>query len=124
MKYKARLWLTLVLLFLPLAGWAQEKLARLPVSQQDVQRLLRTDFYGVYFLGKKVGWAKNACTALSVAPRPSTSTRRSSASNFWCWDARRKCGSFETFEFAAQPPYALRSAAPANRTARPPRRLP
>ncbi|HLN27369.1 MAG TPA: transglutaminase-like domain-containing protein [Gemmataceae bacterium] len=110
MKYKARLWLTLVLLFVPLAGWAQEKLARLPVSEKDVQRLLRTDFYGVYFLGKKVGWAKNACARVERGPEAVYVNTEEFSFKLLVLGRKTEMRQLETFEFAAQPPYALRSA--------------
>ncbi len=103
-----RPWLALLLLFLPLLGRAQEKLVRLPASPRDLERLLRTDYYGLYFNGAKIGWAKSACQRIQQGGEPLYVSTEDSSIKLLVLGRKTEIRRQERYEFDSQPLFALR----------------
>src|SRR5262249_37432918 len=67
----------------------------------------RTDYYGVYMVGKRVGWAKVSLVRLD-AKSPGFESRREVHLKQTSLGAKIEMHSLETWEFDARPPYAFR----------------
>ncbi len=105
-----RFTLVVLLAALPLlASRAEEKPTRLAPSEADVERLLGADFYGVYMLGKKVGYGKNSLAKLDGARAGYVSVVEFSA-KLTAAGVKTELQSRTAYEFDPKPPYALRSA--------------
>jgi hypothetical protein len=102
------LWLVLVLLLTPASATAEQKASRLPVQDQDLEQLLGTDYYGVYLLGKKVGWAKQSFTRSDDAETPGYVTRLEVSEKITSSGVKTELHMLQTEEFNAKPPYAFR----------------
>lgn len=55
-----RLFATLLLLVVSAPAWTQEAFTRLRPNAEELESSLRTDWYGVYFQGKKIGYFRAA----------------------------------------------------------------
>jgi protein-glutamine gamma-glutamyltransferase len=107
MKRNGSLLLVLVLLHTPATAWAEQKPSRLPVQDQDIDRLLRTDYYGLYLMGKKIGWVKTSLTRLN-AKIPGYVSHLEGSFKLTALGSKTELRMLETEEFDAKPPYAFR----------------
>jgi hypothetical protein len=87
---------------------ADDKPSRLALRDQDIQKDLRTDFYGVYLLGKKVGFAKMALERKGGAQDPAYVATTELSAKFLSLKIKSEMSVIEVLEFDAKPPYTLR----------------
>lgn len=107
---RAPLLLLAVTLFCAPALGADPKPTRLPIREQDLDKLLRTDFYGVYLLGKKIGWAKVSLSRSDDPKAPAYVSRTEFSAKFVAAGTKTEFQGVETTEFDAKAPHALRAA--------------
>lgn len=100
--------LLLILLGTPVTTLAQQTPSRLPVHDKDIDNLLRTDYYGVYMLGKKAGWARLSLTRLHDAKTPGYALRMEMSLKITSAGAKIEVYSLASEEFDAKPPYRFR----------------
>jgi hypothetical protein len=86
----------------------QEKVARPAVTKQDVEESLGTDWYGLYALGKKVGYARLTIARTGEGREPGYETSVDLHVTFRSAGAKVEHHVSETLEFDATPPFALR----------------
>jgi hypothetical protein len=111
MQRKARYLLTLAFLLLfgrtPVAR-AEPTPVRLPIQTRDIEKILGTDFYGVYLLGKKVGFARITHERVPDAKNPGIRVAQEFQLKLTAMGQRMEMRQSELQEFDARPPYALR----------------
>jgi hypothetical protein len=93
---------------LPVA--ARDSLTRLTPTSIEIREALRTDWYGVYMLGKKLGYSKDTVARLPDAKNPGFVTSTELVAKTVSMGAKTELRIVETEEFDGKPPYALRRA--------------
>jgi transglutaminase-like putative cysteine protease len=89
-------------------GQAEDKPARLTLRQQEINESLGTDWYGVYMLGQKVGYARGTLARATDAKKPGYIASIRLHMTIVAAGAKQELEMAETFEFEAEPPYPLR----------------
>jgi hypothetical protein len=107
MKRSRALWLAAVLLLTAANGWAEQKPSRLPVQDRDLEKLLGTDYYGVYVLGKQVGWAKISFTRSDDGEIPCYLSRLEVSEKITASGVKTELQILQTEEFSGKPPYTF-----------------
>ena len=87
---------------------AEQQAVRLPLQDQDLQRRLRTDYYGVYILGTKAGWAKESFTKQLDAKAPGYLSSMELNVKVEAAGVKSELKHAQFEEFDAKPPYAFR----------------
>src|SRR5205807_955133 len=90
----------------PALAGSDPKPGRLPLPKQDLEKLLRTDYYGAYILGKKVGWARMSLVRLPDGQAYSSELEMNM--KLTALGAKTETRSLTREEFDARPPYAFR----------------
>ena len=105
MKRTGPFWPCFVLLCLPACVSGDQK----PTTpgDADIERLLGTDYYGVYLAEKKVGWAKLSVTRAD-GPTPGYIAQLEFTARFTSAGSHREVQTVQSEEFDATAPYALR----------------
>jgi hypothetical protein len=94
-------------------GWqpalrAQEKPTRPALTRQDLDESVGTDWFGIYMLGKKVGYAKIVRTRFEEPPKKGFRISLEGNLTVVASGARQEVKIAETREFNLEPPYAFR----------------
>jgi hypothetical protein len=108
MKRSISLGLFLALLCIPALVRSDEKPARLPLAKESLEKLLRTDYYGAYMLGKKIGWAKMSLVRLREAQGGGYASQVEMNMKIISLGAKIETTGTSSEEFDAKPPYAFR----------------
>src|SRR5262249_9717901 len=87
---------------------AQDKPLRLTLSQQDVEETLGTDWFGVYIVGKKVGFAKFTLARTGEAKNSGYTATMDIQMTIVAGGSKQRAQFVETFDFEPAPPFALR----------------
>ena len=87
---------------------AQDKPTQPVLTKEDIQEALGTDWYGVYMLGKKVGYAKGTLARRDDAKNPAYVASIQLHMTIVAAGAKQEMDMGETFEFDPEAPYALR----------------
>lgn len=97
-----------LLLLVPSLLRAEDKPARLPLAEQDIEKSLRTDHYGVYLVGQKCGYGKITMARLDDPKNPGYVTSLEFLAKIVSTGVKSEMRFSQTFEFDAKPPYAMR----------------
>jgi Transglutaminase-like superfamily len=98
-------WPCFVVLCLPACVPGDQKPSGPP--DPDIERLLGTDYYGVYLAGNKVGWAKMSMTRTD-GQTPGYMGQLEFTARFTAAGSQREIQTVQTEEFEPTPPYAFR----------------
>ena len=107
MKRSSRIWITLVLLCAPAHVWADSKRPKPPLTDKDIAPLLRTDYYGAYMAGNKIGWARTSLSRLDTLP-PGYGTQFEMVTRVTSLGATNDLYCLQAEEFELTAPYAFR----------------
>jgi protein-glutamine gamma-glutamyltransferase len=99
--------MVLVLLCAPAHVAADPNRPKPPLTDKDIPRLLRTDYYAAYLAGNKVGWARMSLTRLDTLP-PGYVAQFEMTTRLTSLGAKAEMHALETAEFELTAPYAFR----------------
>jgi hypothetical protein len=102
--------LALVAFLLPpsVRALAREKPTRPTLTKQDIEQCLETDWYGVYMLGNKVGYAKFSFARTGDKEKAGYVMSMDAQMNFIAAGAKQEIRFSQSFEFDGKPPFAFR----------------
>jgi hypothetical protein len=108
-------WRHLALLLLLLGSWrpqavAQAPITRLPIEKAEIDAALRTDWFGVYLQGQKIGFAKETVSRVGDPAMGGYRATLDIRMKLTAMGAKTELEIVQTFEFEDRPPYALRQA--------------
>jgi protein-glutamine gamma-glutamyltransferase len=106
-KRSSRLCIALVLLCAPAHVSADSKRPKPPLTDRDIPQLLRTDYYGAYIAGNKIGWAKMSLTRLDTLP-PGYLAQLEMTVKVTAAGAKREIRTLQSEEFELSAPYTFR----------------
>jgi protein-glutamine gamma-glutamyltransferase len=87
-----------------------DKPTRLSLEKQDIEDSLGTEWYGIYMLGKKAGYAKITMEKLADPQQPGYATKMEGNMTIKALGGKQEMKVVQTFEFDDQAPYPLRRA--------------
>jgi hypothetical protein len=87
---------------------AQDKVERLPLTTQEIEELKGIDWYGVYMLGKKVGYAKFTLARGDEGKEAPYVMAMEAQMNFVAAGAKQSIQFVQTCEFEREAPFAFR----------------
>jgi hypothetical protein len=110
---KTRLWTCwLLTVVVVTSSWrdaaAQEKPPRLTLTQTEIDAALTTDWFGVYMVGKKVGYARIEFTRLADPKNPAYVASMHMHMTIGAVGEKQEIKMDERFEFDSAAPFALR----------------
>jgi hypothetical protein len=86
----------------------EPKFQRLPLAEKDLQGMLQADHYGLYLLGKKIGWAKFGLSRQEDAGGARYASSLEMELKLFAAGARTETKIAEIEEFDGRPPFAFR----------------
>ncbi len=106
MIYRTSLATLLLIVGFVNCGWAEQP-TRLPINDAELNKLLETEYYGVYMQGKKVGWVRDE-TSLSGGADPTYVFKSELTMRILIAGAAMERRCYSVVEFDGKSPYAFR----------------